>query len=395
VADLASQSAVARDAWFKAKMARKWKTFEPELRKMINLSVKRAEATMEARGVSTVYDAMIDDADRGLSQKQVADLLSDLRDSLVPLVKKYSAESEKVDSSFLHRKLPLELQRELIKDSTSLIGYDSTSKDAWGAIDHTEHPFTNGYFDDVRITVHYTDDEFFDPFFGGMHEAGHALYEHNINHDWMHQPVGQAVSGGMHEAMSRFAENMIGRSRPFWNYYYPRLNSLAKGVFSDVSPDEFLRAINKVEPSKIRVKADEVTYSLHIVIRSEIERDLFAGKIEVRELPNVWNELYDKYLGIEIEHDAEGVLQDIHWSIGLYGIFQSYALGNIYDGMFVKALDKQANGWTSQIEKLKKKIQHWGSMYDIDVLVRKATGSTMTAEPFVQYLKKRYADLYG
>lgn len=404
VADIASQTAVARTAWLKAKTAHKWKMFEPELRKLIDLSVKRAEATMEARGVSTIYDAMIDDADRGLSQKMVGRLLTQLRDSLAPIVKKYQNSSLSVDSSFLHRKIPFEVQREVVKDSTTLIGYDSSSEKAWGAIDHTEHPFTTGFFDDVRITVHYTEDELFDPLFGGLHEAGHALYEHNINHDWMYQPIGQAVSGGMHEAMSRFAENIIGRSRHFWTYYYPMLNSLTRGAFSDISLDDLLRAVNKVEASKIRVKADEVTYSLHIVIRSEIERGLFDGKIEIPELPQVWNQLYDKYLGIEIDNDSEGVLQDVHWSVGLYGIFQSYALGNIYDGMFLKAMDKKLRGWTNDVEIgrptvainwLKHNVQRWGSMYDIDDLLKKATGSSMTAEPYVQYLKKRYSDLMG
>jgi len=404
VSDLASQIAVARDAWFKAKMARKWALFEPELRKLIDLSIKRAEATMHAREVSSVYDAMIDDHDRGITQRQVAALLDSLRDSLVPLVRKCQESSRDVDISFMRRPVPVAVQREIVRDVTTLIGYDTTSDAAWGRVDPTEHPFTNGYYDDVRITVHYDENEMFDSLFGGLHEAGHALYEQNLNHDWIYQPLGQAASGGLHEAMSRFPENIIGRSRAFWTSYLPRLKTIVGGALSDVGVEELLRAVNKVEPSKIRVKADEVTYSLHLVVRSEIERGLFSGDFDISELPDIWNDLYDKYLHIRIEHDAEGILQDVHWSVGMYGAFQSYALGNVYDGMLLRKMDEQMGDWSSEVEKgnpsvaiewLKSNVQHWGSLYDAGDLIQKVTGSSLTAEPFVQYLTLKHAGLWS
>ncbi|MCU0860223.1 MAG: carboxypeptidase M32 [Thermoplasmata archaeon] len=404
VAAIGEQGAISRDAWVKARSTNAWTIFEPELRKLVDLSIRQAEATMHARGVSTVYDAMIDDNDRGLTQGQVAELLGGMRDSLVPLVRKYGELSSKEDTSVLRRKLPLPVQKEVVKDATTLVGYDTTSESAWGRVDETAHPFTTGYHDDVRITVRYNEKEPLNPLYGGLHEAGHALYERNLNHDWMYQPVGQAVSSGMHEAMSRFVENMIGRSREFWTYYLPRLNTITGGVYRDVDVDGMMRALNVVEPSKIRVDADEVTYSLHIAIRSEIERSLFGGDIDVSELPGVWNDLYAKYLQVEIDNDAEGVLQDIHWSLGVYGGFQGYALGNVYGGMFLKEMDRQLDDWHSEIAKgrpavaidwLKDNAQRWASLYDADELMKKVTGSSLTPAPFVEYLRKKHEGLWG
>lgn len=402
-AELTAQKTIAWDAWSKAKAARKWELFEPELRKLIDLSIRRAEATMHARGAASVYDAMIDDFDRGMTQTQVAELLGDLRVSLLPLVRKYQDASRDVDTSFKRRQVPLAVQRELVRDATALLGYDTQSDKAWGRIDETEHPFTSGYFDDVRVTVHYYEDDPLCALYDGLHEAGHALYEQNMNHDWMYQPVGRGASEGMHEAMSRFAENILGRSRSFWVHYLPRFKQFTGSAFSDVQLDDLLRAINKVEPSKTRLTADELTYSLHIAIRFEIERNLFEGKVEVSELPQIWDDLYDKYLQVRFDHDGEGVLQDVHWSVGFYGGFQSYALGNVYGGMFLRKMEEENSAWSEEVEKggpgvaidwLRDRVQHWGAMYDPEELVEKVTGTSVTPEPFVQYLTKKYSSLW-
>jgi carboxypeptidase Taq len=404
VADLAGQTATARDAWAKAKAAHNWRMFEPELQKLVDLSIKRAEATMHARGASCVFDAMIDDFERGMTHDQVASLFTDLRESLLPLIRKYSEASRGVDTSVLNRRVPVGIQRDVVRDAVGLIGYDTHTDNARGRIDETEHPFTNGYFDDVRITVHYHEDDPFDALLGGLHEAGHALYEQNLNHDWMYQPVGRAASMGIHEAMSRFAENMLGHSRHFWSFYLPRLNKLTGGAFSNIQLEELLRAINKVQPSKTRVTADEVTYSLHVAIRFEIERELFGGKLEVCELPHIWNDLYDKYLQIRFDHDGEGVMQDVHWSVGSYGYWQSYVLGNIYGGMFLRKLSEEIGAWSDEVGNgrpdvamnwLRSSTQHWGALYDPGVLVEKVTGSALTVEPFIQYLKQKLSDLCG
>jgi carboxypeptidase Taq len=403
VADMASQMATTRDSWVRAKAARNWKMLEPELQKMVDLSIKRAEATMHARGASCVFDAMIDDFDKGMTHEKVARLLTDLRVSLVPLVRKYSKASGEVDTSIVKRHIPVGTQRDIVRDAVALIGYDTTSDKACGRIDETEHPFSSGYFNDVRIAVHYYEDNPFYALLSGLHEAGHALYEQNLNHDWMYQPVGGGASMGIHEAMSRFAENILGRSRSFWAYYLPRLKEFTGSAFSGVQLDDLLRAINKVDPSKTRITADELTYSLHIVIRFEIERDLFEGRVKVSELPQVWNDLYDKYLQVRFDHDGEGVLQDAHWSVGAYGYFQSYALGNMYGGMFLRKMEEENGAWSDEVEKgrpgiaidwLRDNVQHWGALYDPGELVEKVTGTSLTPEPFVQYLTKKHSSLW-
>jgi carboxypeptidase Taq len=403
VADIETQKTVVYGTWAKAKAARDWKVFEPELKKLVDLSTRRAEATMQARGVPTAFDAMIDDFERGMTQKKAARLLTNLKSSLIPLIRKYSGASIKVNSSVTKRRVPLDAQRNLVTDAVNLIGYDTLSDKARGRIDETEHPFTTGYFDDVRITVHYYEDNPLEALFSGLHEAGHALYDLNRNHDWMYQPVGGWASMGVHEAMSRFAENMIGRSQSFWRYYLPRLKDITRGAFSDVQLDDVLRAINKVEPSKIRVMADELTYQLHIVIRFEIERKLFGGEIEVQELPQVWNEMYDKYLQVEFDDDSEGVMQDVHWSVGSYGYFQCYSLGNIYGGMFLQSMEQEVGSWSEEVERgnplmalnwLRDNVQRFGALYDPEALVERVTGTAPTVEPFVRYLRRKHSNLW-
>jgi len=403
VAALASQSTIARGVWAKAKAAHDWSMFEPELAKLVDLSVKRAEATMHARGTSCVFDSLLDDYERGMAHDRVAELLAELRDLLVPLAEKFSNLSRETNKSILGRPVPVETQRKIARDLAGLIGYDTSSDSAFGRIDETEHPFTSGYFDDVRIAVHYYEDDLFNSVYSALHEGGHGMYQHNINHDWVYQPVGEAASFGIHEAMSRFAENMIGRSQDFWTYYLPRLNELTSGAFSDVQLVDLLRAINKVQPSKIRVTADEVTYSLHIVIRFEIEHRLFEGKLDVSELPQVWNELYDKYLHVKFDHDGEGVMQDVHWSAGSFGYWPSYVLGNIYGGMFLNKLDKEVGDWSDEVARgrpgaamkwLRDNVHQWGNLYEPGTLVEKVTGTSLTVKPFVEYLTERHGSLW-
>jgi carboxypeptidase Taq len=403
VAEIEGQRAVSWDAWAKARAARDWKIFEPELKKMVHLSIRYAEATMEAKGAGNAFDSCIDEYETAMTQDKTASLLADLRDSLTPLILKYGDAGKDADESVAKRSVPLDLQRKLITDAVNLIGYDTISDKARGRIDEVEHPFTTGQLDDVRITVRYYENNPLDALFSGLHEAGHALYEQNRNRDWTYQPVGTWASMGVHEAMSRFAENMIGRSRSFWHYYLPRMNTITAGAFSDVGLDDFLRVVNKVQPSKTRVSADELTYQIHVVIRFEIERMLIGGEIEVSELPRIWNELYDKYLHVEFDNDAEGVMQDVHWSHGYFGYFQSYSLGNIYAGMFLEKMERDFGSWMEEVEKgnprvaidwLKDNVQCHGALYDPEVLVERVTGKAPTVEPFVQYIRRRLSALW-
>jgi carboxypeptidase Taq len=231
-----------------------------------------------------------------------------------------------------------------------------------------------------------------------LHETGHALYELNVNPKWRYQPIGNTCSYGIHESQSRFYENIIGRSKEFWTTLLPKIQKIAP-TLADISLDEFICAINRIERSKIRIESDEITYNLHIIIRYEIERDLFGDKISIDELPQVWNEKYAKYMGIKIENDAEGVMQDTHWYSGLFGYFPSYTLGNIYSGQITNALTKAVPNWRSQLTQgnlkeinnwLKENIHNSSNLYDPEDLIKKVTGNSLDPQPFLQYLQNKY-----
>ena len=404
VEKLAKQTAISVDVWKKAKAAKNWKMFEPELQKLIDLSVQRAQFMMDAKGVSNVYDSMLDDFERAMPADEIAKVFAELRSRLVPLTKKCTEASRQMRPDSLRLKVPIDIQKTITKDVASLVGFDTTSQQARGRIDETEHPFTIGYFDDVRVTVHYHEDQPVDLVFTVMHECGHALYEQNLNHDWIYQPLGTAASMGIHESMSRFVENMVGRSTEFLTFYYSRLNKLTNNAFKTVDLDTFVKTVNLVRPSKIRIEADEVTYSLHVIIRFEIERDLFAGKIKVSELPRIWNEKYEQYLGMKIENDSEGVMQDTHWASGYYGYFPSYVLGNVYDGMLLDRISKTVPRWADGLTQgkldvvlgwLRDNVHSKASLYDPRDLIQHVTGNKMTAKPFLDYVERKYSKLFA
>lgn len=403
VADLARQQAITTDVWTRTKPKSDWKTFEPELKKLFDLAVRRCELLEEIKGVRTPYDASIDDFEPMMSSDQIATVFGELRPELVQMTKKYGQASKAVDPKAVLRKLSKDGQKALVEDAVNLIGYDTRSENAGGRLDEVMHAFTIGYYDDVRVTIHYKDDDPLGSVLTGMHEGGHALYEQNLNRDWMYQPLGASASSGIHESISRFYENMIGRSPEFWSFYLPRVNQLSSGLFSDVRSPDLLRALNRVVPSKIRITADEVTYSLHIIIRFEIEKALFDGKVEVSELPSIWNEKYESYLGVKIENDGEGVMQDMHWSNGYFGYFPSYALGNVYGGMWLEVLTSRLPSWKKGIAKGDMQvIRNWlteqifakSNLYYPDELVSKVTGKKITAKPFLSYLRTKYDALF-
>jgi carboxypeptidase Taq len=318
------------------------------------------------------------------------------------LIGKCTTAQRQPDERILKTRVPIDTQRKISKAIAAFLGYDVESAKAGGRIDETEHPFTMGYYDDVRITTHYYEEKFTTAIFSTLHECGHAIYEQNLNPEWMFQAVGTACSMGFHEAQSRFVENILGRSHAFWRSFLPRVNELTGDIVPEL--DSFIRAINQVKPSKIRIEADEVTYGLHIIIRFNIERDLFADKITVAELPEVWKQLYRDYLGVEIENDTEGVLQDTHWASGLFGYFPSYALGNIYSGQLVAEMEKDLPRWTHQISKgviretkdwLVQNVYRYGNLYDPSDLIKHITGEQLSVQPYLSYLNKKYTRLYG
>jgi carboxypeptidase Taq len=404
VAETSKQKALTVDTWKKAKATKDFSMFKPELEKLFNLRMKAAEILMEVKDTVTPYDALIDIFEPKMTSETISNVFNELKQGLVSIIQKCKTAERQPDTAILKRQVSIETQKKIAEALTDFIGYDTASKESGGRIDETEHPFTTGYYDDVRITTHYYKDRFTSAIFSTLHEGGHALYEQNLKREWFFQPVGDACSMGFHESQSRFVENVVGRSRQFWTYFLPKLKRLAGGSLSDVNLENFVHAVNRVSPSKIRVEADEVTYGLHVVIRFNLERDLFAGKVAVNELPQVWNESYMRYLGVTVEDNSEGVMQDTHWASGLYGYFPSYALGNIYSGQILAALEKDLQGWREAVSRgdfgsvkewLVKNVHSYGNLYDPPDLIRKITGKGLSVEPFLNYLNEKYSGLYS
>jgi len=352
---------------------------------------------------ATPYDALVDIFEPKMTAEAISKVFAELREGLISLIKKCNTAPKQPDISFLKHRVPIDIQRRFAELLAEFIGYDIKSKEAGGRLDETEHPFTTGYYDDVRITTHYYEDKFYSSIFSTLHEGGHALYEQNLKPEWIFQPVGTGCSSGIHESQSRFVENIIGRSHEFWNYFLPKLKKLTGDILSDIDLDKFVHAVNHVKPSKIRIEADEVTYCLHIIIRFNLERDLFADRIKVAELPQIWNQSYKQYLGVNIENDSEGVMQDTHWASGLYGYFPSYALGNIYSGQILARMEKDISDWRKQLSKgnfhtikqwLAKNVHSYGDLYDPADLTKKIVGEEISVKPYLNYLHEKFAKLY-
>ncbi|MCL5878020.1 MAG: carboxypeptidase M32 [Candidatus Bathyarchaeota archaeon] len=403
VGELAMQEAITVNAWKRAKAKKDFALYKADLKKLFELSKQSAEILMKVKETKTPYEALIDNFEPKMSAEAISRTFDELLGGLKPLIAKIEACQTKPSPQVTTQPVPIESQRVIAQLITQTLGYDTASTMACGRVDETEHPFTSGCYDDVRITTHYHLNNYTSSIFSVLHETGHAIYEHNISPEWKYQPVGAPCSYGIHESQSRFYENIVGRSREFWMGFLPQVK-VAAPVLAGVGLDEFVRAVNRVERSKIRIEADEVTYSIHIIIRFELERDLFEGKIGIDELPSVWNQKYAGYLGVEVKDDAEGVMQDTHWASGLYGYFPSYALGNIYDGQIVAAINKALPDWRSQLSRgnlqninawLKDNIHSRGDLHNPEELIKRATGTALNAKAFIAYLNEKYGGLYG
>ncbi|MEM3726262.1 MAG: carboxypeptidase M32 [Candidatus Bathyarchaeia archaeon] len=404
VAEIAKQRTITVDVWKKAKAAKNFSMFRPELEKLVDLEKKAAEILMKVKETATPYDALIDIYEPKMTTETIAKIFNELQKGLISILKKCEGAPKQPGMHFLERHVPIEVQRRIAKVLAETVDYDVTSKEAGGRIDETEHPFTTGYYHDVRITTHFYEENFVSSIFSVLHEAGHALYEQNLKKEWIYQPVGAACSSGFHESQSRFIENIIGRSREFWVHFLPKMKEIAGETLADLELDKFVHAINRVKPSKIRVEADEVTYGLHIIIRFNIERDLFADKVTVKELPEMWNQMYEKYLGMKVENDSEGVMQDTHWASSLYGYFPSYALGNIYSGQILTAMEKDMPNWRQHLSNgnfrniknwLVKNVHSRGNLYDPADLIKRIAGTELDVKPYLNYLNGKYSKLYG
>ena len=404
VAETAKQQAITVNTWKKAKATKNFAMLRPELEKLVNLNKQAAQLLMPIKEAATPYEALIDNFEPKMTTQTITTTFNQLQQGLATLIEKIQDNPNQPDTSMLHMNVPVEAQRKIAEALTQTLGYDTASPIAGGRIDETEHPFTTGYYDDIRITTHYYPENYASAIFSVLHETGHALYEQGLPQEWKYQPVGTTCSYGIHESQSRFMENIIGRSREFWTYFLPKLKKITNPNLANLKLDPFIHAINRVKPSKIRIEADEVTYNLHIIIRFQIERDLFSDKIKVNELPEIWNQKYKEQLGVSIGNDSEGVMQDTHWASGLYGYFPSYALGNIYSGQMIARIKEDIQNWRNQLaqgnlENIKgwliKNVHSQGDLYDPADLIKKITGKKLDAKPYLEYLQEKYSTLYG
>jgi carboxypeptidase Taq len=390
-AETARAAAEARPLWVKAKAASDFASFLPALERNLELKRRYVECFPE---VEEPYDVLLDDYEPATSTAEVRGTFEELKPPLVALIAELR--DDEVDDAFLRGEFPQERQRALAREVVDLFGH---RPDSW-RIDATEHPFASGPGrDDIRITTRYEPDSL-KSFFSTMHEYGHGLYSHQLPAALARLPHGQACSLGIHESQSRLWENLVGRSESFWRFFYPRLQEVYPERLRGVPVERFLAANNAVRPSLIRIKADEVTYGMHVMLRFELEQEMINGRVELRDLPQVWNEKMWDYLGVEVPDDARGVLQDIHWSGGQIGYFSTYLLGTVMSVQIWRAVQRDVPDLDEQVgrgefaalrEWLGEHVHALGRMYPPQETLRRATGSTIAAGPYLEYLRQKYA----
>jgi carboxypeptidase Taq len=394
---LAKAAAEGQTAWEVARPKNDWDSFAPFLTRLVGLSRTAAEAYGYA---TEPYDALLDGYEVGENAARLEVLFSSLRESLVGLLDAIRGSSLSPDEAILHRFYPRDLQEQFAREAAVKIGYDFAA----GRLDPTAHPFSTGLGPkDIRITTRFDENFFSTAFFGTLHEAGHALYSLGLPLEHWGTPRGEDVSLGIHESQSRTWENLVGRSPGFWRGFYPRARELFPAL-RDVDREAFYFAVNRVAPSLIRVEADEVTYNLHIIVRFELERPLINGKLEVRDLPEAWNARMQEYLGLTPPDNQDGVMQDVHWSAGLFGYFPTYTLGNIYASQFFATAEEALGGLDERFalgefapfrEWLRDNIHSQGARYRPRDLVQRVTGEKLNSRFLQDYLNSKFRGLYG
>jgi carboxypeptidase Taq len=389
-AEMARAAAEARPVWVQAKADSDFAGFLPALERNIELRLRYIECF---EPVGEPYDVLLDDFEPETTSAQVRAIFDEVKAEVVPLIAELR--EHEVDDSFLTGTYPVERQERLANDVVELFGM---RPDTW-RLDPTEHPFASGAgVDDIRLTTRY-DATGLKSLFSTMHEYGHGLYSHQAPRHLGRLPTGGPSSLGIHESQSRLWENLVGRSRPFWRFFYARVQETYPAQFGDVELDRFFAAITRVKPSLIRVKADEVTYGMHVILRFELEQDLVNGRVELRDLPEAWQARMDEYLGVEVPDDARGVLQDTHWASGLIGYFPTYLLGTIMSVQIWERLKEDVPGVEEQVERgefgairewLGQQVHRHGRKFPPQETLRRAVGTTIDAKPYLAYLRAKY-----
>jgi carboxypeptidase Taq len=392
-ARMARAAAEARPVWVKAKTESNFASFLPSLERIVELKLEYVDCV--ADGADERYDVLLDDYESQTTTAEVRTLFEELKPPLVELIAELRERD--VDDSFLHGDFPPGRQRALAFEVVELFGH---RPDSW-RIDPTEHPFASGPGrDDVRITTNYHPDSL-ESLFSTMHEYGHGLYSHQSPKHLERLPIGQACSLGIHESQSRLWENLVGRSLPFWRLFYPRLQETYPEQFGDVDLERFHAGIHSVTPSLIRIQADEVTYGMHVMLRFELEQDIVEGRVELRDLPQRWNEKMWDYLGVEVPDDGHGVLQDVHWSGGSIGYFSTYLIGTVASVQIWEAARRDLPELEEQVGRgefaplrdwLGEHVHALGRKFSPQETLRRATGSPLSAQPYLDYLRANYRD---
>lgn len=383
----------AEQVWHEAKIKSDFPMFLPYLEKLIAAKKRFARYY---KPDAPVYDTMLDEYEKGLCTATLDRFFATVRERLVPVIAQIK---EQPDVSFLHRHYPIADQRIFSDYLMDVLGLDRNHC----IIGETEHPFTTEFTKyDVRITTHYHEDAVEASMYSVIHEGGHATYERGVADEIARLPIGQGVSMSVHEGQSRFFENIIGRSEPFCEAIFPRMQEIFPEQLKDVTAHQFYVAVNKSEPSLIRTEADELTYALHVMIRYELEKRLFDGDLDAKDLPAEWNRMYKEYLGVDVPDDRRGVLQDSHWSSGLFGYFPSYAVGSAYGAQLIKRMEREIDVWNNVragnlkpiVAWLTEHIYRFGSFKEPTALMEEAFGAPFDPTYYTDYLTKKYSDLY-
>ena len=397
VAELAQLRTIATAVWQEARAENDFARFQPHLEKIVDW--RRRYANLFAP-YQHIYDPLLAEFEPGMKTAEIQAIFRVLRPQQVELVREIRARPQ-VEADFLYQPYDEQKQWDFGVDVITRFGYD------WkrGRQDRTAHPFTIHFgIDDVRITTRFMPDYFSSAFFSTTHEFGHALYELGVDRALARTTLARGTTMSMHESQSRLWENLVGRSRPFWEGFYPRLQEVFPMQLGNVPLEKFYKGINKVEPSLIRVEADEATYNLHVMLRLELEIALMEGNLEVKDLPEAWNARMQEYLGLTPPNDTLGVLQDIHWSSGYFGYFATYAMGNVIASQLWKCIEADIPDLTGQIRQgefallrgwLGEKLHRHGRKFEAQELVKRITGSKIDPAPYLSYLQSKYSEIYG
>lgn len=387
----------SEQTWQKAKSDNDFKTMVPYLKEIIELT---KEMYSYSKPNVDTYNALLDDYEKGITANQLDTIFKELKEGTIPLIEAIS-KNDKINQHIFNGHYPIHLQERLSNYFLDVINFDFKS----GCLSQSEHPFTTGINSpyDVRITTNYDINDIRSSLFSVLHEGGHAIYEQNINPKLVGTRLNTGASMGIHESQSRFYENIIGRNLSFWKKHYNKVCEILPS-YSNISLDKFYKGINSVEPSLIRIDADELTYNLHVIIRFELEKALFSGNLEVKDLSTAWNDKMKEYLGIIPKDDTTGVLQDCHWYSGLFGYFPSYSLGNIYSGQFLNQIEKELGPIDGLIEDdrlvdinnwLKVNIHQYGLMKSPTEIIKDSCNSSIDTKPIIKYYTNKYSNIYN